>query len=901
MKTALHVLSHAIFWTWNLGFLGFVYLFVLPETGFAIFQALQDGTIPPTFVISLIGILVIPLVCTLVGGLRLRKHPILLMRLFYGVEAPLFALCLLRLFLVREMTPASGYLMGLLAFSMLMFAVEILTGYAAYRRSLAWVQIVSHSLILVMGLYAGALLLLYTVPALCVFLYHFFQFQWLWGGWAIFRYPFQLFFLFLFGLSCLLFFAMPYVMANFYVRSWLRIFNAFGRQYGYGRSWGASAIALTLSTVIFLGLQPQPQAKAFDLLASPPQTVEARQALLNQSGQIRAGLVNAYLSNYRYLSPGEDSNQLRQMYMSVFSLSKPAAQFWQNLHNGLLSPFLYRGSDSDVKKAAELYAQFFDAPIQKAERPAIRSALQATANRDETQAGLLNLDQKVVRLASQSVTVQEQGDWATVELHEQYENKTDQVQEIFYSFSLPESAVITGLWLGETATSPRFQFVVSPRGAAQQVYQAEVERSKWTAPTDPALLEQVGPRQYRLRVFPIPQAVSAQEPGQLHLWMTYQVMQKDSGWPLPQLTEKRNIFWTAETEHLRPGKAAELSEDKWFEEQIPARKKSAVAHTVDLAEGYRVTATPLADHSAQLKNQRLAVILDGSYSMAAHSQDLKRAFRDLKQTAGNNSLDFYQATTAGMSAPTQTLKQFEQTTFYGSLQPAEILQQFAQQRRQTYDAVLLMTDEGSYELAEETDLPTLSAPLWLVHLGGKLPNAYEDSLLEAIQTSRGGIASDIGSVLQRVSSDSTGDAIDGYDWSVTTVKPSAESVETSNADAFEPLAARQLVLQQSRSADMTQLATLDEIHAIAKRTEIVTPYSSMLVLVDDRQRDLLREAEASRDRFDREVEDGQDDLTQPGNPLSSAASVPEPGQLLGLGVFAVALIWLKRKQPRDQD
>ncbi|MEM9164636.1 MAG: hypothetical protein AAGC54_16420 [Cyanobacteria bacterium P01_F01_bin.4] len=78
MKTALHILSHAIFWSWNLGFLAIVYLFILPEAGFEIFQAAMDGTIPPTFLISILGILIIPVVCTLVGGLRLRKHPRLL-------------------------------------------------------------------------------------------------------------------------------------------------------------------------------------------------------------------------------------------------------------------------------------------------------------------------------------------------------------------------------------------------------------------------------------------------------------------------------------------------------------------------------------------------------------------------------------------------------------------------------------------------------------------------------------------------------------------------------------------------------------------------------------------------------------------------------------------------------
>jgi putative PEP-CTERM system integral membrane protein len=902
MKTALHLLSHAIFWTWNLGFLGVVYLWILPAAGFAIFEAARDGTIPPTFLLSIIGILVVPLICTVLGGLRLRKHPILLMRLFYGVEAPLFTLCLLRLFLIREMTTASAYVLGLLLFSIAMFTLETLAGYAAYRRGLAWVQIIGHSLLLITGLYIGALLLLYTVPALCIFIYNLFEFTWLYNlGWYVLH-PFIL----LFGASCLVFFSLPYVMVNFYVRSWHRIFSAFGKQFGYHRSWLTTVTLLGLSCLLFLGLQQQPQAQAFDLLQTPPQTPHARQVLLQQSETIRAGLTNAYLSRYRYLSPWEESNQLREMYSHVFDLPRSTAQGWQNLHNGLLSPFLYQGSSDDVEKAADLYAAFFDTPIQKGERPAIRQALQATANRDETQAGLLNLDQKIVHLASQAVTVREQGDWAEVELHERYENSTLQDQEIFYSFSLPESAVITGLWLGKDEESPRFPFVVSPRGAAQQVYQGEVERSKFNVPTDPALLEQVGPQQYRLRVFPIPPATSSSEPGQLHLWMTYQVMQRDGTWPLPQLTEKRNIFWTGETRHTRSSKSVTLPEDQWFEAAIPAEHKvSAKTYVLDFAEGYRVTVTPVSAQAQALPTQQhLAVILDGSYSMANHPVALNQAFQQLAQVATSNAVDFYETNATGVSpAPTQDLKAFEQTVFYGSLQPADMLQQFEQQHQQyhphtPYDAILLLTDNGSYELAEATALPTLSAPLWLIHLGGQLPAAYEDTLLQALQTSRGGVSGDVLAALARLNGAATDNVLDGYVWSVSAIPEPITEPLTADDPGFEPLAARQWIWQHSRTRDMTQIEALDRVHAIAKRTAIVTPYSSMLVLVDDRQRELLRQAEAAADRFDREVEKGEDELTDPANPLN-AVSVPEAGQILGLSTIAVGLILLKRRHPRS--
>lgn len=919
MKNFLHILSHLVFWVWNLTFIGLMYLWFLPQFGFAIWRDTRLGFIDPTFTVSFAVLLLIPLVCAALGFFRLRKYPILLMRLFYGVEAPLFTLCLLRLFLIRELTLASGFLLGLVGLAIAAFAIELLTGYSAYRPRLARLQMVSHSLILLVGLYVGTLLLLYTLPvsfaAAVGFIRGFFQFGWisvlghmLRDIGSIFLYPVQAVVGLLFGLlgllSALVFVSMPYVFVNFYVRSWARIRTAFGKQHGQLKGQTITGITLALSCLLFVGMQGQPQARAFDLL-SAEQTAEgqtlaqqtvSRQAQLKNAPAIEAGLTNAYLHRYRYLSPWARSNQLRETYRATFGLPRASAQFFQNINNGLLSPFLYRGKDGDAERAGELYAQFFDTPIQKAQRPAIRKALQATANRDETAAGLLDLDQQVIRLANQTVTVAERGDWATVEVQEQYENLTNEDQEIFYSFSLPESAAISGLWLGTAETPKLFETVVSPRGAAQQVYRGEVERAQFVPATDPALLEQVGPRQYRLRVFPIPASSFEDDnrtqrvPGELFMTMRYQVMQQDGTWPLPQLTERRNIYWTAETEHLRGQDKVTLAEDEWFEAAIAAKPASAQAHTVQLAEGYQVIATPLTRQQSPPANQRLAIVVDTSYSMRAHTQALKRAIQQLEGAGA----DFYLTSTDPVEVPpVRSSLDVDSTQFYGSLQPADMLQQFAAQRgNEAYDAVLLLTDEGSYELANnQAEVPDLNAPLWIVHVDGKVPSAYEDGLLQQIQASRGGVATEVTAVLQRISlTTDEATALDGYVWTVAAIP--TDSAPANTEGEFEAIAARQLIYQQSRQLDTTQVAALDGVHAIAKRAGVVTPYSSMLVLVDERQRELLRAAEASADRFEREVEDGQNELTQPGNPL---ASVPEPGQVLGLMVGAIALIFLKRR------
>ncbi|NJN32751.1 MAG: TIGR02921 family PEP-CTERM protein, partial [Synechococcales cyanobacterium RM1_1_8] len=190
--------------------------------------------------------------------------------------------------------------------------------------------------------------------------------------------------------------------------------------------------------------------QAFALLRDPPESDQARQELIQNSDLIREGLLNAYLSSYRYLSPEAETHNLREFYWDSVKLPRPWGDRLQALHNALLSPFLYQGSLNDPAEAGRLYEQFFDVPIQKAEASTIRTALESTVNRDQIQAGLLDIDQQRVWLAKQEIQVQPQADIAQIAIHEIYENNTNEQQEVFYGFSLPETAVITGLWLGET-------------------------------------------------------------------------------------------------------------------------------------------------------------------------------------------------------------------------------------------------------------------------------------------------------------------------------------------------------------------------------------------------------------------------------------------------------------------
>ncbi len=907
MKLFVAILAHAIFWVWNLSFITIVYTGILPIIGPELIRATFAGEIPSEFLFTFVCLLGVPSVCTLLG-FRFIHQPLKLVRLFYGVEAPLFLLCLLRLFVIRELTPASGQIVGTILLCIAAFALELLMGYAGAqpnlpplrRQVLSGLQLIGHSLMLLVGLYAGVLLLFYALPAGWALSKAFLSLDWLRSLWDLLRFnPWTLFgwgllFFILFACSATLFVAMPLVLAALYIRSGGQILRAVAAQFGPVRTLALSVGVVALWAAAFLALQQQPQIQALALLAQPATTESSRQALLARSQQIRSGLLNAYLSSYRYLSSREDNNHIRELYRGTVGLPEPTAQRLQTVYNQLMSPFLYQGSREDRPRAAQLYAQFFDTSIQKAERAAVNHALRSTFNRDEVKAGLLNANQEKVWLAQQALTVQEHGDWAELELHEVYENQTPEVQEVFYSFSLPESAVITGLWLGESEDlAKRFAFVVSPRGAAQQVYNDQVVPER---PVDPALLEQVGPRHYRLRAFPV-----FQKPRRMHLWLTYTVLRQADGWPLPALGEPRNVFWNLLTDRRRNGKRV-APQAGWLEASVPASGPLKPSpHQVNAPGGYRITAQPLAERDYSLpQGKRFALVLDSSRSMADQAQALNQTLRGLREPSlARNDFDVYVTTAAGAKPRRiDQLPDFDpaKLTFYGTIPLQDMLGQFAQLRGPTaYDAILLVTDAGSYELSQDgAQLPSLPAPLWLVHLGA-LPPAYDDAMSQAIQGSGGGVSTDVQEVLRRVTTQaalgpSVTSVVDGYAWTVT---QSAEGAD--RPDRFFPLAARQLILSLSQQIQPGQLAQLDAIHRLAKTSGIVTPYSSMIVLVNEQQREALRRAESAKDRFEREVETGQEQLGEPPN-LFNVSGVPEPHEWLLLGVASVALVVIARRQ-----
>lgn len=998
--------AHGLFWSWNLIFVAFMLFGFTPTLLPELLRGVREGFVPNRFFVYGVVLALIPVLSTVVGFVGLRRAPARLFALGYAVEGPLMLLLAVRFFVVRQVTPAIGLLLALAAVGLATLCWRLLDRRCDERAVwLRGLSLLGMSLLLLTSLYAVVWLLFYILPVVIFFaesltralaqvaadLPAFFSGL----GQAIrdlLHVPPQLFIVVALGFTLVAYTAtlvvlMPIAVPIIVARAWrqsLRALSPVAPAWRIGVLPTGAAVAFALIFVLALR---QPQQRAFDLLRAAPQDADTAAALLEQREAIREGLLNAYLAPQRYVSAHGDVHHIREIYEEAFNLSRARAEGVQRLYEAVVSPLLYRpvhfdpegdiadaldlqtaqagrfanAVQQDAAPAAELYATFFDRDILDAERETVVNAVRNTWDATRAAAGWQAVDDREVHLLRQEVTITEAGDWADIELYEVYQNQTTQRQEVVYYFRLPESAAVTGVWLGNSADrSERFAYRVAPRGAAQAVYQNEVRRR-----VDPALVEQIGPQQYRLRVFPIEPQVwtdrlesgAGQEKGPpLHMWLTYRVLAQpiddaggEASWPLPRLSDLRNVYWNSASERLltlvhsdgqsaSESLAARLpssidpgSNEAWLPTHIERAGDAldARTHRVDFATGQSVFARPAEAGDMPLLdalagNLRLAVVLDRSRSMAEQRDAVASALSQLSAFAPDSDLFLTASPFRGEAPAVAPLSTFaesltaDEPLYYGGQNAAELLIQFAQLATHSdaarYDAILVLTDGGGYEAVPDgTELPTFDAPLWMVHLGGNFPPGYDDATLEAIQSSGGGAAVNVQTALTRLAvrhapasgsgareGDRSRDLVDGYLWQVVdgveaAVDAAVDATPHEADDSFAALAARRLILdemQRQRQA-LAELETLDALHAIAIEQSIVTPYSSMIVLVTERQNDLLDRLEGGADRFDREFEDvGETDA----GVGFDVTGVPEPEEWLLIALSVAMLGWYCTKR-----
>jgi putative PEP-CTERM system integral membrane protein len=293
--------------------------------------------------------------------------------------------------------------------------------------------------------------------------------------------------------------------------------------------------------------------------------------------------------------------------------------------------------------------------------------------------------------------------------------------------------------------------------------------------------------------------------------------------------------------------------------------------------------------------------------MANHSKAVQEALGTLAAYSANVDVYLTSSIYRGESPSRVNLIALsdKSLSYVGGQNAAELIQQFfTLYKGEKYDGLFILTDGSGFKLGEQTiSMTAPDMPVWIVHLDGNMPLGYDDATLEIIQASQGGVAQDINEALTRLTfalksgrsipSKSTTDWVDGYEW---TVASKGQIISTGNAishgpeDPFAAIAARRLILDAMyrQRGQLTQISTLDQLHAIAVTQNIVTPYSSMIVLINKFQQLTLDQLEEQADRYQREAETvGETSFAAP----FQVTGVPEPHEWLLLILTAGMLGW----------
>ena len=893
----IHNLFKSLFWLWHIIYVVITISLIIPYLFVPMAISVFEGHIPAYYLLYSIIMASLPFASIVLAITLFKGNTRNLIRYFYGFEMTLLFFLCIKMVSLRALNFSLIVVMlnVIIAMSVWLYFIWEEQKQNTFPKALIEnnFALLGSIIIVLVGLYIGTLLSLYIFPFAVEFvsmiIHKIININWGDIKWFLLH-PLRIFGSFFALLTILLFMGLPVGIIYLYTAQFKKFLPTL-------LSFKKIALVigiLTLNIGLFVTGNHQPQVETFALLDKTFADPKAEAHLLQQKTTIKQGLLNAYLSPYRYITSSQDNDNIASEYERILGFSKKSAKIPETIFEFLAAPLFYQGSRHDVEKAKNYYARFFDAPIQKAERVQIVNTIEHAwdlANGNE--ASLLSANSHFVHVTKQEIELKEKQGVANILITESFENLTHNLKEIVIHFSLPNDAIVKGLWLSSDANKPKmFPFVLSPKGAAQAVYKAEVNRR-----VDPALLEKVGPNQYRLRVYPVPAKPYSDIDKVEHFQMqlAYETLPNAKGeWPLPIVLEKRNIFWDDETERVVNGQKITLKKETWMP-AILATTQMVAPKNISLQQGDQFIHAILRQHKKEKVsiNKPLAVLVDGSYSMIQYKAALQKTLNDLKSKVAAVEVYFCR----------QTCRPFDNINtapFFGQSQTGDHISAFIALKKSTdYRAVLILSDEGSYEIRakSETKKLTINSPVWLVHLNGMFAYAYDDKVLDLLYRSKGGISKTIDEALLAINPTEILRAVhlspDTTVLSITKDRIWVKSDQPANHtnSALQKIAAAQTIKHLMRSMDMQALDNLDAIHAFAKQNTIVTHYSSMLVLVDDRQKEALKKAEVQTDRFEREVEQGDTQAD-----MFSIPSVPEPEEWVLMIIASILLIFAYQRQ-----
>lgn len=315
----------------------------------------------------------------------------------------------------------------------------------------------------------------------------------------------------LFGLLSLFFFSPAYCLF-LYCRAWWRNVRSGMQSQQKGTIVGLGVTAAIVFGIFGLMLvnyttRPEYQAIRINEQVASIDSDNAKQTylqLLDAGDSNREALLLQYLADRSYPFDYTD-NFFAGRYCNNNDSDTGVCKMAFDFIKTIAFPVFYPGDYKlDASNSIDSYSQIFDVTIQEAHGEEIASAaapgsLGMRAFRPSDGAvGIIDTNDQQVLVSNVDIEAEV---FTTTNLYRTtytltLRNRNVFDQEAFIEFEVPEYSVVNNLSLGPNLEHPG-QF--APVGAATEVYEGSITRN-----VDPALMTQVGPRLYRLRVYPVP-------------------------------------------------------------------------------------------------------------------------------------------------------------------------------------------------------------------------------------------------------------------------------------------------------------------------------------------------------------------------------------------------------------
>lgn len=697
---------------------------------------------------------------------------------------------------------------------------------------------------------------------------------------VLFSFPFSFFFFIILTLT-----VSPFLLLKYFYQSFrgslFSLEKAKGQKFAYVLTSSLVFVFLLIFFVFNFKSTPDDHLLKLEKI-SENLTFEEKQSLAKEALAdkeiVKKEIEGLNLAKQTYFfSKGDEF--VKELYEDNLDLGLTINSSLNETFLSLAYPFVYNGTLDPFGNARENY--FYLTGIR-------------LAHNGEEERPSIGRNEKNVSLVSRVTKVKTdyEGLLAEVSVTDEFINKTDRgSEEVIYEFYLPEGSVIEKLSLGPNLEFPG---IIAPRGAANKVYDREVQKAK-----DPAVLEELSPGKYRLRIFPIPRSKgnASNSGGKQKVSFTYTTPLLSKGYSLPVYFLKdnlsddqaRNETYVDEKPISIPlnskyvkkdnferdlcqlnGNQKLRSQSEYFSAEIvPYQNIGGLSEKITCSKekGISFKETP-----SQLK---VAILYDVSLSNKEDSflNNLKETLKTNPNLFKENDFDLYFFNDS--LSRKKTLKGAwteEDPIYFSQSYPVSALEKLSE----PYDLIILATSSKEFAEGEDKIELKIQTPIYFISDENLNFPTLPKNLSYVFYKNRGTFLSDFESALNRfvlAQKQSFPEknlfTFFGPNWAIKLLGEENVIFNTEKltylgekeGDTLSYLTSRSHFLKLMGSSpenlsfgnlnsnNVEQFKNIDKFHDYAKVNHIVTPFSSLISLVNEKQLDALKKASDEVDRF----------------------------------------------------